>query len=194
MRHPILLVEPDQQTRVVHRMVLQRAGYAVVEACTGEEAVWKVHQAHPSVIVMECSAPGVSGLRAAEVLKSDPKLRHIPILLLGSSPDADEERQARSAGCNAYLAEPCTPSVVLEAVRELTSAEHDQEEPRSGPDRLYQESDRIGEPAWTRERMSEVRGGLQPMSVGGAVSDPTEPIEEALARRLQPRGVNRGYQ
>lgn len=163
MPHRILLVEPDQQTRVVNRVVLQRAGYPVVEACTGEEAIWKVHQEHPSVIVMECSAPGVSGLRAAEVLKSDPELRHIPILLLGSSPDADEERRARSAGCDAYLADPCSPSVVLEAVRELTGAEHEREESKSGSDRLHQETDRIGEPSWTGERMWGLRGGLQPM-------------------------------
>lgn len=124
MRDPILLVEADDERRSVHRDALERAGYPVVEARTGEEAIWTVHRDRPCAIIMECSVPGVTGLRAAEVLKEEPGLREIPVVLLASSGDAEEEQRAYGARCDVYVAEPGHADAVLEAVRWVTGSEH----------------------------------------------------------------------
>lgn len=119
MHDPILLVEPDEESRIMFREALQRAGYPVVEARTGEEAICAVFRNHPCAIVMECSVPGVSGLRATEVLKEESEFRKLPILLLGSERDADEERRAHEARCDLYLPRPSSPKPMLEAIQRI---------------------------------------------------------------------------
>jgi CheY-like chemotaxis protein len=162
MRDPVLLVEPDEQRRSFDRWVLERAGYSVVEARTGEEAIWTVCRERPCTVVMECSVPGVSGLRAAEVLKGEPELRHVPILLLASAGDADEKRRAHAAGCDAYLAEPRSPDALLEAVRRLTGSERTREGGEGHSDGPDGDAGRAaGQSLWIEERMRETWAGLR---------------------------------
>jgi CheY-like chemotaxis protein len=156
MHHPVLLVESDEERRSMHRTALEHAGYPVVEARTGEEAIWTVCRERPCAVVMECSVPGVSGLRAAEVLKGEPEFRNIPVLLLASAGSADEERRAHEIHCDLYLGEPRSGDAVLAAVRRLTEGR--EERPRG----IYGDPERsAGEGLWVDERMRESWDGLR---------------------------------
>lgn len=117
-RGTVLLAERDEALRSAHRLALQGAGYRVVEAGAGEDVIRLAHQTPPSVVVMQCSLSGVSGLRAAEVLKDEPGMRSVPILLLGT--EEEELREAREAGCDAYLSAICRPGWLLREVQWLT--------------------------------------------------------------------------
>jgi CheY-like chemotaxis protein len=116
----VLLATGSDGRRSSLRDALERAGFAVAEALTGEAAIWSVCREHPAALVMDCTLPGVPGLRAAEVLKEEPALRGIPILLLGSGGAPEERERALDAGCDHFLAEAEDPGEVLEAVRRLT--------------------------------------------------------------------------
>lgn len=119
MQHRPVLVAGGAETRL-HRKLLRHAGHTVVRARTGEEAIWKVHREHPCLVVVSCAVPGVSGIRAAEVLKGDSVLRAVPVLLLGTPDGRDEEAaRAREAGCDRYLPHGSSAYAVLRAVRTL---------------------------------------------------------------------------
>lgn len=121
---PVLLASASEERRGSLRDALESAGFSVCEAITGEAAIWSVCREHPAALVMDCSLPGVTGLRAAEVLKDEPALRDIPILLLGCAGDPQERERAQDAGCDAFLAAAEDAAEVLEAVCRLTEPVH----------------------------------------------------------------------
>jgi two-component system cell cycle response regulator DivK len=133
-----------------------------VEARTGEEAIWAICRDRPCAIVMECSVPGVSGLRAAEVLKGEPELEHIPILLLASAGDAEEERRAREAQCDLYMAEPDRLDSVLEALQWLSDPERTRGGCENHPRGIRGDVQRsASDLQWVDPRMRETWGGLR---------------------------------
>lgn len=109
---------------------------------------------------MQCSVPGVSGLWATEVLKEGPELRGIPIVLLASSRDAEEEQRAYEAQCDVYVVDPDRSDAVLEALQWLMESEHRRAECRGELASGFRDS--RGAPAeiqWVDERMRRTWGG-----------------------------------
>jgi CheY-like chemotaxis protein len=73
----------------------------------------------PDVIVMDLSLPVMDGWEATRRLKADERTRHIPIIVLTGHAVAGQARDARKAGCDAFLAKPCLPEMLVEKVQEL---------------------------------------------------------------------------
>ena len=73
----------------------------------------------PDVIVMDLSLPIMDGWEATRRLKADERTRHIPIIVLTGHAIPGQAREARSAGCDAFLAKPCLPEMLVEKVQEL---------------------------------------------------------------------------
>lgn len=115
----VLVADADEDGRALCAMALRHAGFAVLEAATGEEAIRLAHAFGPDAIVLAAVLRGVDGLRALDVLKQHPATERIPVVVLSSAGGDEHERRARAAGCAAYLLKPCAPRRVLEAVREV---------------------------------------------------------------------------
>lgn len=118
----ILLVEDNEDNRLIYSTFLRFSGYEVLEASDGEEGV-KTARAHlPALILMDVSLPKVDGLTAARTLKADPRTAAILIIALTAHAlDADRQR-AIDAGCDAYIAKPAEPRLVLAEVERLLAA------------------------------------------------------------------------
>jgi CheY-like chemotaxis protein len=115
----ILLVEDNEDNRIVYATVLRHFGYAVLEALNGEEGIAKARSEHPDLILLDISIPIIDGWEAARVLKRDPDTRDIPIVALTAHALASDRERAMDVGCDGYLAKPCEPRVVLEEVERL---------------------------------------------------------------------------
>jgi CheY-like chemotaxis protein len=74
----ILLVEDNEDNRIVYSTILKHFGYEVTEAWNGEEGIAKARAARPDLILMDISIPIIDGWEATQVLKHDPDTRHIP--------------------------------------------------------------------------------------------------------------------
>lgn len=119
----VLVVEDDLDTRAIYRMVLENAGWEVVEAESGDQALRQAAGRPPSAAVVDISIPGVDGWETTRRLKSDPATRAMPVIAVtGHALDEDRER-ARASGCDAYLVKPVPPQRLLEEVRRLTGRE-----------------------------------------------------------------------
>jgi two-component system cell cycle response regulator DivK len=117
----ILVVDDFEDNRAMYAVYLAYCGYDVVEAADGEEAVAVARQRTPDAIVMDLSLPVMDGWEATRRLKADERTRHIPIIALTGHALAGHSRGAREAGCDAFLAKPCLPEVLVEKVQELLS-------------------------------------------------------------------------
>ena len=118
MSKRILVVEDQEDNRRILRDLLTNAGYEIIEAENGEEALAVAARERPDLILMDIQLPLLDGYEVTRRIKTDPALRAIPIIAVTSYALSGDEGKARAAGCDAYLAKPYSPRVLLAKIRE----------------------------------------------------------------------------
>lgn len=113
----VLLVEDNEDNRIVYSTILKHFGYEVSEALNGEEGISKARTQQPDLILMDISIPVIDGWEATQVLKHDPATKHIPIIALTAHALASDREKAMEVGCDGYLAKPCEPRAVVAEVQ-----------------------------------------------------------------------------
>jgi CheY-like chemotaxis protein len=115
----VLIVDDFEDSRTMYAAFLRFSGYGVVEAANGLEAIEQATAVLPDVIVMDLSLPELDGWEATRRIKSEPRTGRIPIVALTGHTLEGPARDARRAGCDAFLAKPCLPDTLLETIRAL---------------------------------------------------------------------------
>jgi len=113
----VLVVEDTEDNRRIIRELLTSAGYETIEAVTGEEGVAMAAEHHPDLILMDVQLPVLDGYEATRRIKANPALRHIPVIAVTSYALSGDEEKTRAAGCDAYVAKPFSPRLLLAKVR-----------------------------------------------------------------------------
>lgn len=120
MSKKVLVVEDDTDNRHIVAKVLSVAGYEIVEAADGIEALSLAHSTQPDLILMDLALPRLDGWEATRQLKSDPATRTIPVVALTAVAMRGDEEEARAAGCDDYITKPARPAIIREVVRKYT--------------------------------------------------------------------------
>jgi CheY-like chemotaxis protein len=102
----ILVVEDNPVNLELVTDLLEVAGYAVLQAGSAEDGIDQARTAQPDLILMDVRLPGMDGLTATGVLKSEAGTRHIPVIALTAQAMKGDEEQALAAGCDGYLSKP----------------------------------------------------------------------------------------
>jgi CheY-like chemotaxis protein len=119
----VLVVDDFEDNREMFAEYLELSGFQVAQAITGREALDQAFQLVPDVILMDLSLPELDGWEATRRLKADPRTRHVPVIALSGHALADHAREAKEAGCDAFLTKPCLPeALVAEVRRQLAQA------------------------------------------------------------------------
>jgi CheY-like chemotaxis protein len=113
----LLLVEDNEDNRIIYSTVLRHLGYAVLEAQDGLQAVALARSEHPDLILMDISIPVMDGWEATRVLRRDPATSSIPIVALTAHAMDDDRERAAEIGFTSYLAKPVEPRAVVAEVR-----------------------------------------------------------------------------
>ena len=119
----VLLVEDNPHNRKIFSGMLTHAGFRVVEAVDGNEAMAKVASEHPDLVLMDLSIPGVDGWECTRRIKADDATKQIPIIALTAHAMRGDEDRARAAGCDGYLSKPISPKRVVEEVKRVLKIE-----------------------------------------------------------------------
>jgi two-component system cell cycle response regulator DivK len=115
----VLIVEDNEDNRIVYSTMLRHFGFAVDEAENGAEGILKARTNLPDVILMDIAIPLVDGWEAVQRLKKDPSTAHIPIVALTAHAMPADRERAIQVGCDGYLAKPCEPRAVVEEVKRI---------------------------------------------------------------------------
>ena len=102
----VLLVEDTEDNRFMMRRLLEMAGYGVVEATNGEEAVRLAQSERPELILMDLSLPVIDGLAATRAIRKLDGLSQTPIVAVSAHDTSDFQAEALAAGCDSYITKP----------------------------------------------------------------------------------------
>jgi len=115
----ILLVEDNEMNRDMLSRRLQKHGFEVVMAVSGDEGMAKAQSEAPALILMDMSLPGIDGWEATRRLKAAPQTQTIPIIALTAHAMTDDRAKALAAGCDDYDTKPIDLPRLLSKMRVL---------------------------------------------------------------------------
>lgn len=118
-RKVILVAEDADDLREMYRAWMELANLRMIEAIDGVQAVELTRQHQPDAILMDLSMPRLDGWEACRQLKADIRTRHIPIIAISAHGYPDAQRRAIEAGCDHFIAKPCTPDTLEMCLRGL---------------------------------------------------------------------------
>jgi two-component system cell cycle response regulator DivK len=119
MSKRILAVDDQEDNRRILRDLLTSAGFEVLDAVTGEDAVAVAESQRPDLILMDIQLPGIDGYEATRRIKANPALRATPLIVVTSYALSGDEAKATAAGADAYVSKPFSPRALLAKVREF---------------------------------------------------------------------------
>jgi len=119
MAKTIMIVDDAPSVRQVVSMALRGAGYEVVEASNGKDAVSKLDGRKLNLVICDLNMPQMDGLQFLEVIRAQQNYRFTPVIMLTTETADDKKARARSAGAKAWLTKPFQPSTMLEAVAKV---------------------------------------------------------------------------
>jgi CheY-like chemotaxis protein len=115
----ILVVDDFEDNRDLYVTALRDCGYRAEGAANGKEALDRIEETQPALVVMDLSMPVVDGWEATNRIKSDPKTAHITVVAVTSHATPSGLRDAVDAGADAVVTRPCLPEDLLMRVRAL---------------------------------------------------------------------------
>jgi two-component system, OmpR family, alkaline phosphatase synthesis response regulator PhoP len=115
----VLVVDDEPNIRRLIEHHLTREGYGVLQAADGPEALAKVREERPDLIILDVIMPGPDGFRVLEALKGDPRTAEIPVIMLTALGGDDSIRRGWQTGNDCYLSKPFNPEELLQVVRRI---------------------------------------------------------------------------
>ncbi len=113
----ILIIEDNEKNLKLVRDVLQVKGHTTFEAMTGEDGVRIAREELPDLVLMDIQLPGMNGIDALRVLRTDPQTAAIPVIAVTASVMQQDRKMITDAGFDAYVGKPINLREFLEAVR-----------------------------------------------------------------------------
>ena len=114
----ILVVDDEKNIRLVVGKSLEKAGYEVIYAVDGLEAVEKANEYDLNLILLDLRLPKMNGFLVLEALKSDAATEDIPVIILSALSSEDDIQKVISLGAEDFLVKPISQSDLLLAVEE----------------------------------------------------------------------------
>ena len=120
---PMILVVDDEPDLVqLVSLRLKIAGYDVMAAYDGQEALDQVKRTRPDLIILDLMLPKLDGYKVCRLLKFDERYKEIPVLIFTARAQEQDVKMAIECGAEAYMMKPFEPKVFLDKLAELIQA------------------------------------------------------------------------
>ncbi len=119
MSKNILSVDDSASIRQMVKITLAGAGYGVVEACDGAEALSKAKATAMSMVVTDLNMPNMDGLVLIRELRKLPQYRGVPIIFLTTESDEEKKKEAKAAGATGWITKPFKQEQLLAVVKKV---------------------------------------------------------------------------
>lgn len=113
----VLIVEDEEAILMLLRYNLENEGFKVITASDGEEALTKVKEARPDIVVLDWMLPSISGVDVCKTLRRNMETKNIPIIMLSARGEENDRVQGLDSGADDYLTKPFSPSELVARIR-----------------------------------------------------------------------------
>lgn len=120
MGKTILTVDDSASIRQMISFTLKGAGYEVIEAVDGEDALEKANRKVFNLVLTDINMPRMDGLKLLERLRDITEYKTIPILMLTTESGDEMKAKGRTAGATGWLVKPFNPESLLEVIKKVT--------------------------------------------------------------------------
>jgi DNA-binding response OmpR family regulator len=117
----ILVVDDEEHIVMILKDSLEFSGFQVVTAYNGQEALQKVAEDMPDLVVLDIGMPKLDGWEVCRRLKSDDKTKHIPVIILTAYAQTSDQRKGSQLGADRFVTKPCDLTYLVEEINTLLS-------------------------------------------------------------------------
>ncbi|HBF34062.1 TPA: hypothetical protein DDW35_05820 [Candidatus Sumerlaeota bacterium] len=119
-KKPLILVADDEEDiKIVLEMYLETVGCEVVTSYDGLDAVEKVKERKPDLVLMDIMMPIIDGIEAVKQIKAIPECKDLPIIMLSAAAQSNMIKRAMEAGATDYISKPFEPDMVYAVVKKF---------------------------------------------------------------------------
>jgi len=115
----IVVVDDDAATLRIIELLLDRNGYNVKTAASGENALTLLRDTVPAAMILDVNMPGMSGFDVCQIIKRDERFDKIPVILLTAQSTPQDFKTGHDAGAVIYMVKPFKPDRLLQVIRLL---------------------------------------------------------------------------
>ena len=118
----VVIADDDADMRMLVEIAVRRAGLELAAAAVdGDDALQAIREHKPDLIVLDVSMPGMSGLDVCRLVRSEPSLAHIPVLLLSAGVSGASRQAGMQAGADDFMAKPFSPKLLSTKLLDLAA-------------------------------------------------------------------------
>lgn len=135
----VLVVDDTAQIRMLLRLNLELDGFEVVEADDGAVAIGLLHEwagtdRMPDLVTLDALMEPVDGWTTVAAIRRDPRLQHLPLLMITASVQAHQQARAETLGVDAFVPKPFDPQAVVELIEQLLEGMSGRQDRPATPD------------------------------------------------------------
>lgn len=119
MPHTVLIVDDDADIVDLTRLVLEGGGYRVLQARSGDEALLRVEESLPDLILLDINMPGMDGWQVLRVLKRDDRTQAIPVAMFSIKMQVRDKTMGMQQGACDFINKPFSCDELLGRVRRI---------------------------------------------------------------------------
>jgi len=119
----VLIVDDSASLRQVVNIALNGAGYEVIEACDGQDALEKLDGRKVHVVISDVNMPRMDGIALVKNIRQLPAYKFTPIVMLTTESEEGKKLEGKAAGAKAWVVKPFQPAQLIEVVSKLTMAQ-----------------------------------------------------------------------
>jgi len=115
----VLIAEDNAVNRELLRELLEMRGYAVIEACDGQEALQKIAETQPDILLLDLDMPVLDGFGTVHEVRANPSVSSLPVLAVTAYAMRGDREKILESGFDGYLSKPINPGALDQELERL---------------------------------------------------------------------------
>ena len=119
MAKTIMTADDSQSIREMVSFTLKEAGYDVVDAQDGQEAMDKISKSHVDMLITDLNMPGLNGIELIKKVRANAQYKFMPIIMLTTESHDELKAEGRAAGATGWIVKPFDPEQLIGVVKKV---------------------------------------------------------------------------
>lgn len=119
MNKTIMTVDDSKSIRQMVSFTLKEAGYDVIEACDGKDALSKIGNKDLNLIVTDLNMPNMDGIELIRNIRNEPKYKFTPIIMLTTESQNEKKLAGKAAGATGWIVKPFQPDQLISVIKRV---------------------------------------------------------------------------